>query len=86
MPDFDPRQYAAAMQRLSMLAGLLDDEPITEMIEYADRIHAVGPFVDPTAYHRGSQNIDDQLRLLRVLKKVQGVVRELKAEAGARHA
>ena len=82
-PAFDPAaDYRPTMDRLCMLAGLLRDEPIAEMLNHITRIHSIGPILDPTSYARGMRNLDDQRDLLEALLKVQRVVRKLAKEAG----
>lgn len=65
------------MNRLCMLAGLLKDEPIQDLLDNIERAHALGPILDPTAYQRGMDNLTDQRDLLSALLEVQRVVRRL---------
>lgn len=80
---FDPAtDYRPTMNRLSMLAGLLHDEPLTEMLNHIEHVHAVAPILDPTSYQRGMGNLDDQRDLLAALVRVQSVVRRLAKRDG----
>lgn len=75
---FDPgRDYVPAMDRLALLAGLLRDEPIAEMLAHLTRVDSLGPILDPTSYQRGMHRVEDQRALLEQLLKVQRVVRRL---------
>lgn len=69
--------WRPTMDRLCMLAGLLRDEPIAEMIQAIDHLHAIAPILDPTAYRDGMNNLEAQTKLLRALLRVQAVVREM---------
>lgn len=76
------RDYVAKMDRLCLLAGLLKDEPIVEMLNHIEHLHAVAPILDPTAYRDGMKNLDDQRDLLEALRQVQRVVHKAAKERG----
>jgi hypothetical protein len=71
--DFD----YTTMTRLCLLAGMLRDEPLAEMLETLDRVDSIGPILHPTLYRDGLRNIDGQRRLLGALLRVQRVVLEV---------
>lgn len=66
--------YQATMDRLAMLAGLLEDEPIAEMLRDLDRVDTIGPILDPTGYREGMRNVQEQRELLSALREVQEIV------------
>lgn len=69
------------MDRLVLLAGMLRDEPLEEMLRHLHHVDSIGPILDPTAYRKGMRNIDPQRKLLNALLGVQRVVREIEEEA-----
>lgn len=68
-------EYKADMDRaviaLQFLAGL----PVDKMAHHLQHVHSVAPFLDPTAYLRGMDNLEEQQAVVRA---VQAAIRELR--------
>lgn len=82
MKEFD---YGASMERLMMLAGLLADsvDEIEECVQTVDAADSIGPILDPTAWIKGSSNLQDAKAVLHPLLKCAKTVAKARAEMKA---
>lgn len=70
------RDAAVAVGRA---ATCLSVEQIDEAIAEADRAQTVGPIIDPTAFMRGSESLDEQLRYLRAFRDFRVKIEALRS-------
>lgn len=69
------RDSAVAIGRA---ATCLTVEQIDEAIREADRSLALSPILDPTAFMRGSDSLDEQVRYLRAFRDFRSAIDEFR--------
>ena len=74
--------YQVELQKAWIMASLLRDMPIAEMIRRIEEVDIVGWFVDPTLYQQrlygeAGKRMDQDRKLLESLRKVQLVIEEM---------
>lgn len=58
-------EFKTAMDRISLVVGLLREEPIDRLVGMVDWAQTLGPLLEPTAYMRGGgDNLRDQAEIL----------------------
>ncbi len=77
----DEAIYRATQQQIMAFAGLVHDLPLKEFIETGEHAQAVGPFVDPTLWVKGTKKLDEVLRLANALRTFQIEVKRQLAQA-----
>jgi len=79
----DAEEYSEAQAIVLNVARLVFPLPLAEMLDAINRAGAVGPFVDPTLWMKGHQQLDRVKALVSKLRAFQLEVEEqLAAELG----
>jgi hypothetical protein len=79
-------QYDATQQQALLFAGLVADLPLEEFLALARRAYSIGPFVDPTLWRAGRENLGAIIQVVTALREFQTAVltvRDRLAEAPA---
>lgn len=78
-------EYKAELDKLRVLNTMVLSIDLEGLSDAMERAQAVGPFVDPTLFMRGTETLRAQQRAVSAAKEYQAAVRELAAEAGVEH-
>lgn len=58
-------EYESQLQRLAMMAVLIADVPIADLLNHVTHAETLGPLLEPTAWiHGGDKNLRDARNLL----------------------
>jgi hypothetical protein len=77
-------KYESTMDQLVLVAQLMEQLDLEYAMKVIDRSHAMGPFLDPTKYMNGMQNLKDAEQLVGAGLKFQATVKPLLSEVKAR--
>lgn len=71
-------EYMRVQSQLLMMANLVEDLPILDFIEKAERSNTISSIVNPTLWMKGHESLDKIIELARSLKSFQDKVLEMK--------
>ena len=69
-------EYVQTQQKLLMFGLVVRNMPLNDFINAAEKADAFGPFVNPTLWMKGQENLHRVLKLARALRGFQEVLEE----------
>ncbi len=67
-------EYLYAQHHILVVAGMVAEMPLRDFIADAERADTVGPFLDPTLWQAGHENLAVILDIARGLRNFQDIV------------
>jgi hypothetical protein len=78
-------EYVAMQQRVELISRILvdtDPDQLGAFIDQAERAEAIAPFVDPTAWMRGRDNLAMVIDHARAIRRARGDIVDAAERAG----
>lgn len=73
-------EYAAVQGQLLAIVSIVAEMPLDEFILAGERAQAIGPFIDPTLWQKGTKQLDGAMRLAIALRVFQAEMERQMAE------
>lgn len=84
----EPYDYKAEFDKIGLIARVASEIDVDRIQDVISRAHSIGPILDPTAYMRGMQNLEDQQELLTAFapfaRKAKAIIAKAERERAAR--
>lgn len=74
----DADTYTAANIQVALVAELLEQLPLAEMLDAQAHAEAAGPIVDPTLFRSKAKAFQVDMNRTRILRKAQRALQELR--------